>query len=122
MVPVLAATGTAPFASLSARAALGAACWGELGWLYQSWAGARSYSPGLIDVARRQHTQLLRAMVSLPLSKEHGLFLEYRTGAQPGKHFPVCLSEPQRAAGLAVAVCPLAKRENHPGAITPDCL
>lgn len=67
------------FASLSARAALGGGVLGELGWLYQSWAGARSYSPGLIDVARRQHTQLLRAMLSLPLSKEHGLFLEYRT-------------------------------------------
>ena len=67
------------FASLSARAALGGGVLGEVGWLYQNWAGARSYSPGLIDVARRQHTQLLRAMVSLPLSKEHGLFLEYRT-------------------------------------------
>ena len=61
-----------------ANAWLGGGVLGELGWLYQSWAGARSYSPGLIDVARRQHTQLLRAMVSLPLSKEHGLFLEYR--------------------------------------------
>ena len=51
---------------------------GELGWLHQNWAGARSYSPGLIDVARRQHTQLLRAMVTVPLSKEQALFIEAR--------------------------------------------
>ena len=66
------------FASVSARAALGGGVLGELGWLYQNWAGARSYSPGLIDVARRQHTQLLRAMVTVPLSKEQALFIEAR--------------------------------------------
>lgn len=67
------------FASLSARTLLGGRVTGELGWLYQYWTGARDYSPGLIDTTRRQHTQLLRALFTLPLNKEHGLFLELRS-------------------------------------------
>lgn len=85
-------------ASLSARAALGAACWVNWAASYQSWAGARSHSPGLIDVARRQHTQLLRAMVSLPLSKEHGLLSI--AWCATGKIFP-CL--PTRAVACSWA-------------------
>lgn len=66
------------FASLNARALLGGGWLGELSWQYQNWAGAQAYSPGLIDVARRQHTQLTRATLWYELTKQQALYLEYR--------------------------------------------
>ena len=49
-----------------------------MSWQYQNWAGAQAYSPGLIDVARRQHTQLTRATLWYELTKQQALYLEYR--------------------------------------------
>ena len=66
------------FASLNARALLGGGWLGELSWQYQNWAGAQAYSPGLIDVVRRQHTQLTRATLWYELTKQQALYLEYR--------------------------------------------
>jgi len=51
---------------------------GELGWSYQRWHGEEVYSPGLIDERRRQHTQLLRAALTLPVSRQQAVHVEFR--------------------------------------------
>lgn len=51
---------------------------GELGWTYQTWQGENIYSPELIDVIRRQKTNLWRAALTLPVHTNHSIRLEYR--------------------------------------------
>lgn len=51
---------------------------GELGWSKQLWQSALSYSPGLIDQARRQETQMFRMAVVYPLKNRQSIQLELR--------------------------------------------
>jgi hypothetical protein len=51
---------------------------GELGYTLQTWRSATAYSPGLIDTVRHQATQVLRANLSWPFSKNQALQLEGR--------------------------------------------
>ena len=64
--------------SLTGRRRLVGDVVGELGWNYQSWHGQEAYSPGLIDERRRQHTQLLRAAVTMPLTRQQAVHVELR--------------------------------------------
>lgn len=64
--------------SLTGRRRLPGDMVGELGWTYQTWQGEQAYSPGLIDERRRQRTSLLRAALTLPLSRQHALHVELR--------------------------------------------
>ena len=64
--------------SLTARRRLVGHVVGELGWNYQSWHGEEVYSPGLIDERRRQHTQLLRASVTVPVTRQQAVHVELR--------------------------------------------
>ncbi|PXX38798.1 tetratricopeptide repeat protein [Undibacterium pigrum] len=50
----------------------------ELGWSQQIWQSEEIYSPGLIDVARRQQTQTLRTAVNWYVTNNHALQLEFR--------------------------------------------
>ena len=52
---------------------------GELGWSFQSWSSQQVYSPGLIDVHRQQETSLLRAALTVPVSKAQALIFELRS-------------------------------------------
>ncbi|MFS2066402.1 tetratricopeptide repeat protein [Duganella sp. CT11-72] len=63
---------------LFAHGALGRGLEGELDWSAQRWAGATDYSPGVIDVVRRQDTRTLRAALLYPLSRNATLQLEWR--------------------------------------------
>jgi hypothetical protein len=51
---------------------------GELGYTLQTWRSTTAYSPGLIDIVRHQSTQVLRANLSWPFSKNQSLQLEGR--------------------------------------------
>ncbi|HTD03688.1 tetratricopeptide repeat protein [Undibacterium sp.] len=51
---------------------------GEFGWSYQSWQSELAYSPGLIDLARRQNTSTLRASFIYPLKDRQALHVEIR--------------------------------------------
>jgi len=51
---------------------------GELGWTYQTWQGENIYSPELIDVIRKQKTNLWRAALTLPVHSSHAVRLEFR--------------------------------------------
>lgn len=50
----------------------------ELGYTYQSWNSAQVYSPEVIDIARRQATQILRTTLTWPLGKNQAVQLEAR--------------------------------------------
>jgi hypothetical protein len=51
---------------------------GELGYTHQGWNSVEAYAPGLIDVARRQRTQVTRAALSWTLDRNSSLQLEGR--------------------------------------------
>ncbi|TFW02470.1 tetratricopeptide repeat protein [Oxalobacteraceae bacterium OM1] len=51
---------------------------GELAWTRQTWEAESFYSPGLIDVKRRQETQVLRGVLSYPLSPYQTVNFELR--------------------------------------------
>ena len=51
---------------------------GELDWTLQRWNGASAYSPGVIDVVRRQDTRALRAALLYPVSANSTVQLEWR--------------------------------------------
>ncbi|HYD80948.1 MAG TPA: tetratricopeptide repeat protein [Paucimonas sp.] len=51
---------------------------GEFGWTRQHWLSQASYSPGLIDQARHQDTQLLRAGLTIPFKERQTLQIEIR--------------------------------------------
>ncbi len=50
----------------------------EFGWTWQSWNGESPYSPGLIDVVRKQDTQTFRAGLIVPLRRDLSVELEWR--------------------------------------------
>ena len=50
----------------------------EIGWQHQYWQAEDIYSPGLIDVARKQNTDVLRANVSFPVLENHSIIAEYQ--------------------------------------------
>jgi tetratricopeptide (TPR) repeat protein len=50
----------------------------ELGWTYQRWQSALDYSPGAIDRARDQRTQVLRATLNFAINARHSVQLEVR--------------------------------------------
>jgi hypothetical protein len=50
----------------------------ELGWSYQRWQSELPYSPGMIDRARDQHTQGLRATFNIAVNDHHSVQLEVR--------------------------------------------
>lgn len=64
--------------NLSARSALGYGLEGELEWNLLHWGGRAAYSPGLIDVVRRQDTRSLRASLSYAVTANSALQLEWR--------------------------------------------
>lgn len=47
-------------------------------WSRQNWSGQAVYSPGLIDRAREQRTDVLRATLTLPLAAGQSVQLEWR--------------------------------------------
>lgn len=51
---------------------------GELGYTRQEWRSEDAYSPGFIDVTRRQSTRTLRAALQYPVGKSQALLLEAR--------------------------------------------
>ncbi|MDR3323581.1 MAG: tetratricopeptide repeat protein [Zoogloeaceae bacterium] len=65
-------------ANLSLRQPLGERLIGEFSWTRQDWQGEKTYSPGLIDSKRNQHTTLWRAALLLPLDARQNLVLEYK--------------------------------------------
>ena len=66
------------FASLDRRFRLPRGVIAELGWQYQKWQSSEPYSPGLIDVCRKQETQVLRASMTLPLTSNQSILAEYQ--------------------------------------------
>jgi hypothetical protein len=50
----------------------------EFGWTLQNWDSQSSYSPGLIDQARKQDTQIYRAGLVIPLRANTSLQVEWR--------------------------------------------
>ncbi|NGZ86533.1 tetratricopeptide repeat protein [Duganella aceris] len=51
---------------------------GELEFVGQRWRGQNAYSPGVIDLTRRQNNLVLRAVLSYPLQRDQALQLEWR--------------------------------------------
>ncbi|QBE67342.1 tetratricopeptide repeat protein [Pseudoduganella lutea] len=51
---------------------------GELGASRQTWNNDTEYSPGLIDIVRKQRTSALRTMLSYAVGRNHSLVLEGR--------------------------------------------
>lgn len=67
------------YVTLSLRKPLGADISGELSWTRQQWNSAAPYSPELlIDQVRAQRTQVVRALLSYQVRKDHSLILEAR--------------------------------------------
>jgi hypothetical protein len=64
--------------NLLARTKMGKVLDAELGFTRQRWQSADAYSPGLIDQARDQTTDVLRAALIYPMNKHHSLHLEAR--------------------------------------------
>ena len=64
--------------TLSAQARLWEPLWGGLSWSRQQWVGNEVYSAGLIDRAREQQTDVLRALLTWPLSERQQVLLELR--------------------------------------------
>lgn len=65
-------------AAVYAHGALGHGFEGELDWSAQRWRGADDYSPGVVDITRRQDTRTLRAALLYPLGRNATLQLEWR--------------------------------------------
>ena len=65
-------------ARLFGRRALIGSLQGEFDLSYLRWQGATTYSPGLIDERRRQHTGSARAALIYPVSAQHSVLLEWR--------------------------------------------
>lgn len=64
--------------TLDGRTSLGGDVAGELGWTGQRWVAESAYSPGLIDQARRQNTQVLRGALLFPVAPKQALKIELR--------------------------------------------
>lgn len=65
-------------ASLSGSTRLGAGITAELGWTGQTWAANSAYSPGLIDQARHQQTQVIRGALIFPVAPKQTVNIEMR--------------------------------------------
>lgn len=63
---------------LLARTVLTTKLQGEVDWSYQHWRGQADYSPGLIDITRRQNTNTVRTTLIYALSATQALQLEGR--------------------------------------------
>ena len=50
----------------------------EVGWQHQLWQADDNYSPGLIDLPRRQNTEVFRASMSLPINTNHSIVAGYQ--------------------------------------------
>ncbi len=50
----------------------------EIGWQHQYWQAEDSYSPGLIDVSRKQNTDVFRTSISFPVLENHSIIAEYQ--------------------------------------------
>lgn len=66
------------FANLQWYTALGRGWQAEMGLSHQLWRSERVYSPGLIDVTRRQNTTLARGALQWYFSPSYSLYLEAR--------------------------------------------
>jgi hypothetical protein len=64
--------------TLQWRQAVGYNVTGELGYTQQEWNGKEAYSPGFINVARRQSNRTLRAALQYPVAKGQVVVLEGR--------------------------------------------
>jgi hypothetical protein len=65
-------------ASLQGRTRINDLFFAEAGWTYQHWQSDLPYSPGLIEQARNQHTQTLRAALGFAMKENQSLQLEIR--------------------------------------------
>ena len=65
--------------SLGSRFRLSDRILGELNWSHQNWQSDSAYSPGLIDQARHEDTQIWRSGLSYQLAPHQSLLLEWRT-------------------------------------------
>ena len=66
------------FASIDGRFRLPRGAMAEVGWQHQQWQAFANYSPGLIDVRRKQDTEVLRASLTIPLAPNHSAMAEYQ--------------------------------------------
>lgn len=66
------------FASLDGRFRLEQGTIVELGWQHQQWQASDIYSPGLIDLRRKQDTQVFRASLTIPLAANQAILAEYQ--------------------------------------------
>lgn len=66
------------FAGIQGNRYLAAGITGEVGWTRQRWLSDGIYSPGLIDIVRRQDTQLWRAALVIPIKPHHAINIEWR--------------------------------------------
>jgi len=65
-------------ASFQYSARLPGNLFGELAWSRQTWRGETAYSPGLIDQARHQTTDLLRAGLVIPMAAQQAIRIDLR--------------------------------------------
>ena len=65
------------FAGTEGKFLLPHGCVGEVALLHQSWRSEDVYSPGLIDVRRRQNTSVFKTGVAIPVASGHSIHAEY---------------------------------------------
>lgn len=66
------------FGNMSARGPVFRQYEAELGWARQIWNSDSAYSPGLINMIRRQDTQVLKAALIWPIRERQTMQLEFR--------------------------------------------
>jgi hypothetical protein len=66
------------FSNVVLRRKLGESLVGEAAFTRQTWTGEQAYLPGVIDTVRGQSTNVLRASLMYPVSKNHSVTLEAR--------------------------------------------
>ena len=65
-------------ASIQGRTRVANDVFGELGWSRQTWRGESAYSPGLIDQARNQTTDIWRGGLIIAMAARQALHIELR--------------------------------------------
>ena len=66
------------FASIQGRTRVADNVFGELGWSRQTWRSESAYSPGLIDQARNQTTDILRGGLIIAIAARQAVRIEFR--------------------------------------------
>ncbi len=65
-------------ASLQGRVLIGGILPGELAWTRLTWQGSSVYSPGLIDVIRRENTSVWRGTLVIPVDDRQSIDIDWR--------------------------------------------